>query len=351
MAGTAGDPLRLSAGKILPVIRNVVTNTMLPNFTYWDQRLSTEHQVIDGIASMFLQSVNGRLIVFPNWEMGTDAEFFQLREDGAFLVSASVKDGVIGDVTVTSEKGAPCRVQNPWPGKGVKVESYGIEVAATRNGDDTYSFVTKPGGVYRLYAAGTAPVYTRPAVKPRAAPTPVPIVQNRDFSDDFSAGMDNWLANYNCWFVRDGSLSVTNWPIDSVAVLKNRIWEDADYEFDVAVTGGGFAEVQFRKEQPFNVWYNQPSAGMVLMLNRSGAVTLQINGGKEGGRASKPGKSFMEPRHVKITTRGPVIRVYLDRDPNPIIDVTSTFCTRGYFVLRSRNTNCRFDNIRITAVK
>ena len=150
------------AEEVLKVIRSVVDKTMLPNFTYWDQALLTEHQVIDGIGAMFLQSVNGRLIVFPNWTMGTDAGFHQLREDGAFLVSSAVKGGAIGPVTITSEKGLPCRVQNPWPGRGVKVEADGMAVTAPRNADDTYCFATKPGATYTLRPHGEAPIYHRP---------------------------------------------------------------------------------------------------------------------------------------------------------------------------------------------
>jgi alpha-L-fucosidase 2 len=103
------------AEDVLKVIRSVVDKTMLPNFTYWDQALLTEHQVIDGIAAMFLQSFNGRLIIFPNWTMHTAAAFHQLREDGAFLVSAATQQGIIGPVTILSEKGFPavCRTRGP----------------------------------------------------------------------------------------------------------------------------------------------------------------------------------------------------------------------------------------------
>ena len=166
------------AEDVLKVIRSVVDKTMLPNFTYWDQALLTEHQVIDGIGAMFLQSINGRLIVFPNWTMQTDAAFHELREDGAFLVSSAVQHGVIGQVTILSEKGLPCRVQNPWPGRSVKVEANGVAVAATRNADDSYSFATAAGATYWFTPHGTAPICFGPsrarvptALPSRSSPT------------------------------------------------------------------------------------------------------------------------------------------------------------------------------------
>ena len=221
------------AEEVLKVIRSVVEKTMLPNFTYWDQALLTEHQVIDGIGAMFLQSVNGRLIVFPNWTMGTDAAFHQLREDGAFLVSSAVKRGVIDSVTIASEKGLPCRVRNPWPGRGVQVDADGIAVAATRNAADTYSFATKLGGMYTLRPHGEAPIYHRPEPPLRPDEPPAKIV-DQDFADDFSAGRDHWLIDHNnCWKVEDRGLCLNNRKYGvAFAPLKNRVWHDATYEFD-----------------------------------------------------------------------------------------------------------------------
>ena len=197
--------------EVLKVIRSVVEKTMLPNFTYSDQALLTEHQVIDGIGAMFLQSIDGRLILFPNWTMQTDAAFHQLREDGAFLVSSAVKGGVIGSVTIKSEKGIPCRVQNPWPGRGVKMEADGAALAATRNADDSYSFATAAGKTYRLEPHGEAPVDKRPEPPLRPDDPPAKPIVGQDFADDFSAGRNHWLIDHNnCWKVEDGALVLTN---------------------------------------------------------------------------------------------------------------------------------------------
>lgn len=331
---------------VLKVIRTVVERTMLPNFTYWDQRLSTEHQVIDAIGAMFLQSVNGKLIVFPNWKMDTDASFYQLREDGAFLVSSSLKQSVIGHVTVKSEKGLPCRVQNPWPGHGVKVQSDGAEVAATRNTDDTYFFPTQPGATYRLSACGTAPVYTPPPVPERPDDSPR-ILENAAFTDDFSKGRTNWLFDYNGWKVEDGALcfsQVAGSSGSSFAALKNRTWDDATYEFDLKIpkSSGGRLEVQFRKDQPLDCYH---SGNRLIFFGSGSVVDLSVNR-KSVARARVP-KDFVEWRHVKITTRGPAIRVYLDDAPAPIIDAESSDFLRGSFLLNPVNAQVQFRNIKI----
>jgi len=77
------------------------------------------------INEMFLQSYEGVVRIFPNWDRSIDASYKNLRAYGAFLVSSSIQDGEIGDVTIFSEKGRSCTVQNPWPGCEVKVQRNG----------------------------------------------------------------------------------------------------------------------------------------------------------------------------------------------------------------------------------
>ena len=115
---------------------------------------------INGITPMFLDTVNGRIMLFPNWDMKIGAAFHQLRTDGAFLVSARLKDGVIGELTIKSEKGLPCRIQNPWPGQRVRVmvgnEEVKLEAVAAPAGvkpvngklPEIVEFATKAGATY-----------------------------------------------------------------------------------------------------------------------------------------------------------------------------------------------------------
>lgn len=74
---------------------------------------------------MLFQSHEGELRFFPCWPKNQDARFGNLRAVGAFLVSAELKNGLVGGVQIISERGRPCTVQNPWPGK---------RIALVRNG-------------------------------------------------------------------------------------------------------------------------------------------------------------------------------------------------------------------------
>ena len=50
------------------------------------------------------------------------AVFYNLRQHGAFLVSAELTDRVVAGVEVLSEKGRICRLFNPWPGVSLRLE-------------------------------------------------------------------------------------------------------------------------------------------------------------------------------------------------------------------------------------
>ena len=90
--------------------------------------------VPNAIQEMLMQSHEGVLRFFPCWPKDLDARFGTLRADGAFLVSAELKGGVVSGVTILSEKGRDCTVQNPWPGKAVSLIRDG-KVSETVSGE------------------------------------------------------------------------------------------------------------------------------------------------------------------------------------------------------------------------
>lgn len=61
-----------------------------------------------------LQSYNGELRFFPNWNGERAAEFRTLRAAGAFLVSAAYAHGAVQWIEIVSEVGGLLRIVNPW---------------------------------------------------------------------------------------------------------------------------------------------------------------------------------------------------------------------------------------------
>lgn len=73
------------------------------------------------INEMLLQSYEGIVRIFPNWNRSKDASFNRLRAYGAFVVSSRLKKGMVEHVKIISEKGRPCILENPWPLKAVQL--------------------------------------------------------------------------------------------------------------------------------------------------------------------------------------------------------------------------------------
>ena len=76
-----------------------------------DENWST---VPNTINEMLCMGHQGIVRLFPVWPRELDASFHQIRVEGAFLVSASLKNGAVGDVRIVSEKGRDLTLLNPW---------------------------------------------------------------------------------------------------------------------------------------------------------------------------------------------------------------------------------------------
>jgi hypothetical protein len=101
------------------------------------------------INECLLQSYDGVIRLFPNTAGLGPASFSGLRAAGAFLVGAKWDGQTVSGVSVQSEKGAPARVLNPWPGSTVMIESTNGKLQAK---GDVLAFPTAPGTTYRISA-------------------------------------------------------------------------------------------------------------------------------------------------------------------------------------------------------
>lgn len=77
------------------------------------------------INECLMQSYNGVITLFPNWDKNKDASFSTLRAVGAFLVTSELSGSDVKSVVVLSEKGMTCKVKNPWKGFGVQLSRNG----------------------------------------------------------------------------------------------------------------------------------------------------------------------------------------------------------------------------------
>jgi len=102
------------------------------------------------INEMLMQSYEGIVRIFPNWDHKKDASFDKLRAYGAFVISSSLKKGKIEYVKLVSEKGRPCILENPWPGKKAQLIRNNKK-AETLEGN-TFNFPTGENEMIQLSA-------------------------------------------------------------------------------------------------------------------------------------------------------------------------------------------------------
>lgn len=120
---TAAARLGYDGEKLLHELKTRISKTSLPNL--WIEQAGGGIETLSAVPScineMLLQGYEGVVRLFPVWPKEKDARFTNLRTYGAFLVSSSCKNGEIEYVTIISEKGRPCKIENPWGNKACKV--------------------------------------------------------------------------------------------------------------------------------------------------------------------------------------------------------------------------------------
>lgn len=100
------------------------------------------------INECLMQSYDGTVNLFPNWDLAVDASFNTLRAQGAFLISASVTHGEISPVICLSECGNTFRMDNPWAVTQVTVTPSSGSPFTVKPVDGVITFNTTPGTTY-----------------------------------------------------------------------------------------------------------------------------------------------------------------------------------------------------------
>ena len=103
------------------------TKSGYSKFTYRPFTLEGNFAFASGIQDMLLQSHTGIIRVMPaipaDWK---NVSFSDFRAQGAFLVSATMKDGEVIYLNIRAEKGGKYSFYNPFKGKKVKIKGVSI---------------------------------------------------------------------------------------------------------------------------------------------------------------------------------------------------------------------------------
>ena len=110
------------------------------------------------VNEMLLQSWDGVLRLFPVWS-GKDASFHHLRAVGAFVVSASLKSGIVTGFSIISEAGGACLLESPWDGAKPEVRNRVgqlVRVTTVDGARGEFMFETEVKGVYKVQSANAS---------------------------------------------------------------------------------------------------------------------------------------------------------------------------------------------------
>ncbi len=113
-------------------------------FTYRPFTLEGNFAFAEGIQEMLLQSQGGVLRVFPaipdSWQ---EASFSNLRSEGAFLISASRRAGLLDSVNIRCEKGGKLKLANSFKDNACRVVGATVPKAKIRG--SLIELDTRPG--------------------------------------------------------------------------------------------------------------------------------------------------------------------------------------------------------------
>ena len=146
----AGARIGVDPDFLIEGIHQNIKEFALPNKLFRHHGGGIEHltTVPATINEMLMQSYEGVIRLFPCWKKSSDASFENLRADGAFLVSAELKDGNVTSLKIKSLMGRKCTVQCDGI-KSVINKADNKEIPYKRNGN-TVSFETQKDAEYIL---------------------------------------------------------------------------------------------------------------------------------------------------------------------------------------------------------
>ncbi len=146
----AGARIGVNPTFLIEGIRQNIKEFALPNRLFRHHGGGIEHltTVPITINEMLMQSYEGVIRLFPCWDKKSDASFENLRSDGAFLVSAQLKNGEVKSLELKSLKGRACNVECPGI-KTVLRKADNVQVEFSKKGN-IISFETDENEEYVL---------------------------------------------------------------------------------------------------------------------------------------------------------------------------------------------------------
>lgn len=178
-------------------------------------------------------------------------------------------------------------------------------------------------------------------------PTPAHAAQTtNDFRDPFD-GSTSWTENSGVWQVEGGEYSQSQMSGARFTTLTDRRFGDATYDLDLrAVDTGGdnarWAGIQFKKMRPADGPFD---SGFTVYVRANGELALYRTNKTISSAAT--GLSLTTTRHLRVTTSGSTIKVYIANESTPRITATDPSFASGSFGLVTYDSHWHFDNVSV----
>lgn len=178
-----------------------------------------------------------------------------------------------------------------------------------------------------------------------------------NFQDDFSEGSSLWSPNSSSgqrWVVEDGryvqkTVSSSSTSHRFATTITDKIWDDAIYEVDLQYggSGGTWGAFLFRKTNQSDTINN---SGYMLNWHESGKIELLRGGSSRLTNLATVQRTtdWSTSHHVKIVNNGSNIKIYIDNEDVPIIDVNESSYSFGYAGLGVNGSVWGFDQVKIS---
>lgn len=168
------------------------------------------------------------------------------------------------------------------------------------------------------------------------------------FSDTFDGGSASWTPFAGSWAVESGEFSQgsTTGGANHAALVGKR-FDDATYELDlkaISAASGSWAGIQFKKMRPEDGPFD---SGLTVYVRPDGTVELyRIN---TVIATASTGLSFASMRHLRVVNSGDNVKVYVNNETSPRLDVNDSTFASGYMGLVAFSSHWHFDNVAIAA--
>lgn len=167
-----------------------------------------------------------------------------------------------------------------------------------------------------------------------------------DFRDTFD-GSTSWTETSGTWQVEGGEYSQSQMSGARSATLTDRRFGDATFDVDLrAVDTGGddnrWAGIQFKMMRPGDGPFD---SGFTVYVRANGELALFRTNKVISSVAT--GLSVTTTRHLRVTTSGSTIKVYIANESTPRITATDPSFASGSFGLVTYDSHWHFDNVSV----